>query len=134
MADTLKINLQNKIFDNILLRFPKKSDAIDAIAHLLDMGKDSVYRRLRGDTFLTPDELVKLARHFHISIDAMMFDQTDTVFFIFNMFSKPVRSFEDYVEKNSYFLLHAFSAIICLQTLHVGAHRVGFSVSSFAFV
>ncbi len=91
-------NLQEKILENILHRYPKKPDAVYAISQLLGVGKDAVYRRLRGDTFLNPDELSKLSQHFQISLDSLVFERTDTVFFVFNMFSKPVKSFEDYVE------------------------------------
>ena len=91
------ISLQDRLFDLILQRFPRKSDAIEALCQLLNSSKDPVYRRLRGETFLTSPELELLARHYQISLDSLVFEKSDALVCRFNAFSNPVKSFEDYL-------------------------------------
>ena len=95
-------SFQIKFFEDILEKFPKKSQAVDELSDLLKVGKDAVYRRLRGDTVLTPDELTILAKHFRISIDHYIFDNSDTVFFTFNSLSNEVRNFSDFFSTSAY--------------------------------
>lgn len=90
-------SLQDRLFELVLQKYARKSDAVDALCLLLNTSKDPVYRRLRGDTFLSPDELVLLARQYQISLDALVFDHTDTVVCNFNAFSHQVNSFDDYL-------------------------------------
>ena len=91
-------SLQDLVFQKILAHFPKKAVAVEKLSDLLGTGKDAIYRRLRGDTLLTPDELSKLALVFNISVDALIFEKADTVFFNFNTFAQKNNSFRDYLE------------------------------------
>ncbi|MBL7804262.1 MAG: hypothetical protein JNL02_11040 [Saprospiraceae bacterium] len=91
-------SLQQKIFDLILSRYARRADAVSALCALLDTTKDPVYRRLRGDTPLTPDELALLARHYHLSLDAVVYGQGDNLLCNFNAFSQQVRDFADYLQ------------------------------------
>jgi hypothetical protein len=97
--------LQEQLMEQIADRFNKRSEAVDAVSDLLGVGKDAVYRRFRGDTLLTPDDIVLLTRHFQVSLDALIFGDTDSVFFSFNAFSQKVTSIESYLE-NIQGLLH----------------------------
>lgn len=89
---------QTNFFDQILQKFPKKSQAVEELSDLLSVGKDAIYRRLRGDTLLTPDELKILALKYHISLDAMIYDTTNTVFCNYNAFTQKVTNFQQYLE------------------------------------
>lgn len=90
-------NIQTRFFNQLLHRFPRKADAVEALSELLNLSKDAVYRRLRGDTLLTPDELLDLAKKYRISLDALALGETDTVFFSYNTFSKPVKDLNDWL-------------------------------------
>lgn len=90
-------SLQQRLFDQILLQYPKRILAIDKLSSLLNLGRDAIYRRMRGDTILNPAELEQLAQHFQISLDSLVFGQTETVFFSFNGFDKGTRNFNDYL-------------------------------------
>ncbi len=89
-------SFQVKLFNAIIAQFPKRSEAVDAIGETLSLAKDAVYRRLRGVTVLTPDQLAELARQFNISIDALVGD-TDAVFFTYNIFSTGIKDFEQFL-------------------------------------
>lgn len=91
--------LQKKLLDKILDRYEKKAEAVDELAKLLNVGKDAIYRRLRNDTELKPDEISLLAQHFNLSIDTLIFEQSDSVFFSYNQFSTQVKSFEGYLQE-----------------------------------
>jgi len=91
-------NLQYRIIDKIIAKYPKKSEAIEAIAECLQISKDGVYRRLRGDTYLTPDELCALSVRYGISIDNMLREDFLNVLFKFNAFSNRVTDFESYLK------------------------------------
>jgi hypothetical protein len=62
-------NFQRAFFDRLEARFQKRSKMVLAVADLLSIGRDAVYRRLRGDTVLSADELMLLARTFDIRLD-----------------------------------------------------------------
>lgn len=51
------------------------------MAELLGMSTDSAYRRIRGETSLTFDELGKISSKFGISLDALMGQSTNDVVF-----------------------------------------------------
>lgn len=89
--------LQYQLLERILAKFAKKSEAVEEISELLNMTKDAVYRRLRGDTILAPDEIGQLARAFNISLDALVFEQSNTVFFTYNAFTSGAGNFDDYL-------------------------------------
>ena len=90
-------NLQIRIFELIEKFYPKRSQAVEALSEILNLGKDAIYRRIRGETLLTPDEMQILAIRYHLSLDAIIHKQTDTVFFSFNPFAHEVSNFEDYL-------------------------------------
>ncbi len=90
-------SLQEQFFDLVIARFPRRADAVEEISELLHLAKDAIYRRMRGDTFLSPTELGTLARHYHISLDALMLGQTNNVLFEFNAFSQKLHDFSDYL-------------------------------------
>ncbi len=91
-------NLQNYLFDSVLSKYPKKADAISALSDLLGVGSDAVYRRVRGDSDLTPKEISLIANKFKISVDSHIFNQTDHISFQFNPFVKTIKSFDDYLD------------------------------------
>lgn len=91
-------SLQDKIFDIILSRFPRRADAVEALCDILNLAKDPIYRRLRGDTFLSPNELCVLAQHFRFSLDSLVFGQSDNVVCNYNAFSRKMNEFSDFMD------------------------------------
>ena len=94
---TNEVSLQKYIFNEIQQRLGKRADQVETLADILKVGKDAVYRRMRGDTILTPDEIALLARHFNISLDTFAFQKANSVMFTFNPFTHIVKSFDDYL-------------------------------------
>ena len=61
----LQIHFLNRIKDII----PDSASLADELADVLEISTDSVYRRLRGETLLTVNEVYKLCTHYRISFD-----------------------------------------------------------------
>jgi len=91
------MDIQQLIFDEIEKRIPKNKQATTEIAKVLHMSSDAVYRRQRGDTALLAQELTELSEHFKISLDALLGQQSATVFSEFSGFAKPVQTFQDFL-------------------------------------
>lgn len=89
--------LQNQLLEEILNRFPKRSAAVEELAKLFGVQKDAVYRRLRGDTLLTPDEISLLTKTYNLSLDSIIYKESSTVFFNFTPFSNTVTNVSDYL-------------------------------------
>lgn len=60
---------QKSFFKQLESQFSKRGDMVNALSDVLNVGRDAVYRRLRGDTALSADELMLLARKYSISLD-----------------------------------------------------------------
>lgn len=90
--------MQGQFFDILQGRFSNKREMVDDLMELLNCGRDSAYRRVRGQSILPPSELALLARHYNISLDRLVFEQTNKVLFSFNAFNRVVTSFEDYFD------------------------------------
>jgi hypothetical protein len=90
-------SLQDLLFEQILSRYHRRADAVADLANLLNLAKDPIYRRLRGDTPLTPDEIGLLSNYFKISIDDLSKKKSDNVVFEFNAFSRKINHFSDYL-------------------------------------
>ena len=92
------MSLQDRIIEELLSHYAKRNEAVEELAELLHVGKDAVYRRLRGESMLRPDEIALLAKTYHFSLDALLSPKSGKISFSFNQFINPVRSFENYLE------------------------------------
>lgn len=93
-----RMSLQDQIFQIIAERYPSKVAMVDDLVRVLDFSKDAAYRRIRKDSALTPEELQQLALYYKISIDRLIFGQTNNVLFSFNAFNTIVNDFDDYFD------------------------------------
>ncbi len=91
--------LQQIIIDQILGHFDKKAEAVVFLSQLLGLSQDGVYRRLRGETLLTPDEMYTLSKEFKISIDNIINQDEQNLIFSFNAFEQPVTNFGTYMDQ-----------------------------------
>ena len=73
---------------------------VNEMSDLLEISHDSAYRRMRGETSLTFDEIGKLSNRYNISIDG--FNQSpdsQVVSFKYNTFEPTVASFRGYLSQ-----------------------------------
>lgn len=92
------MDLQKELLQKVIDGFGKKVDAVNELSDFFGVGKDAIYRRLRGDTLLTPDEIYKLVKHYRIPVHHMIFEDLDLVFFSFTPLSRKIKSVDDYLD------------------------------------
>jgi hypothetical protein len=74
-------DLQQIFFSTLKNTIPANISMVDEIAEVLNIGYDSVYRRIRGEKPIAMSELKILCDHFHISLDQVLQIQNDSVVF-----------------------------------------------------
>ena len=74
-------NIQSIFLDQIRQIIPKNLSFPDELAEVLNVSRDSVYRRIRGETILSLEEVKKLCGHYKISLDALLSPANDIVSF-----------------------------------------------------
>lgn len=97
-------DLQAYLFDSIIQKYPRKSEAIKSMSDILSISVDGIYRRMRGDSVLAPQELFTLARHFSISLDQFIHKKFNSVIFDFHNFSTLPGSIEAFLRNMLQFL------------------------------
>jgi len=76
---------------------PKNLSLADELAEVLDVSKDSAYRRLRGETTLSLSEIQKLCNHFEVSLDTLLSASNDSVTFQYRSIDGIEFTFEDWL-------------------------------------
>jgi transcriptional regulator with XRE-family HTH domain len=74
-------NIQSAFLDQIRSRIPENISFVDKLAELLTISRDSAYRRIRGETVLSLEEVKKLCDKFGVSLDALLSPSTSTSLF-----------------------------------------------------
>jgi len=81
------MNIQLSFFQSCKEK-SRASHFAQEVADLLHLNPDAAYRRIRGTTALTLDEIVILSRFYHVSFDSSMTFQSKMVPFQFNAMFK----------------------------------------------
>lgn len=85
--------IQGTLFNKIRSTLPGNISLADELADLLQVSSDSAYRRIRGETALTIDEIITICRHFKISFDSLTTSQTGIVSFSY----KEIKNSADFI-------------------------------------
>ncbi|MCK5171626.1 MAG: hypothetical protein KAQ75_17235 [Bacteroidales bacterium] len=88
-----QLEFLNRIKDLI----PSNTSIVYELSELLDISTDSMYRRLRGETSLTFDEVVILCNHFKISFDSFINLESGNVTFNYTLMTEGEDSFKKYL-------------------------------------
>jgi hypothetical protein len=76
--------IQLSFLNKVKQALPVNLSMVDELAELLSTSNDSAYRRMRGETLLSIDEIALICRHFKVSFDTQ--SQADTGSVLFNYF------------------------------------------------
>ena len=74
-------NIQSTLFARIKTMLPENGLMADQLADLLQISKDSVYRRIKGEKPLLFEEIVTIARTFNISLDEIINTGAENIVF-----------------------------------------------------
>ena len=77
---------------------PATTSLVNELSDLLELSIDSAYRRLRGETQLTLDEILTICNHFKISFDTFIDVSSNTVTFEYMEMTDKEESFANYLE------------------------------------
>lgn len=92
------IDIQKILFSKVKQAMPPHVSPVDEIADLLNISNDSAYRRLRGEKQLDLTELQLLARHYHISLDALMNADSNTYVFSGSLIDGEKTGIKEYLQ------------------------------------
>lgn len=72
-------NIQTDFLNQIRNKLPNNASFADELAELLNVSRDSAYRRIRGETVLSLDEVKKLYDKYGLSIDGIISPDSNMV-------------------------------------------------------
>ncbi len=90
----IQIQFLNRINDLI----PKETSLVVELSDLLEISSDSAYRRMRGETMLTIEEIVTLCDKFNISFDAFSRKETGLVTFRYKLIEPQKENLLEYMK------------------------------------
>ncbi len=90
------IPMQLQFLDKIKSLTSPQNNPAEELADLLDISSDSVYRRFRGDTNLTLEDILRLCEHYKVDFDFKSYS-TNLVLFRYNYLFNQV-GFEKYLK------------------------------------
>jgi hypothetical protein len=100
MAKTLKnLPLQNIFIQKLKENLPKNVGLAEEMAEILQISTDSAYRRIRGETDLSIDEVYLLTKKYNISVDSVFSNLSDTVTFAYTKLTDSADNFEKYLSR-----------------------------------
>jgi hypothetical protein len=89
--------------ENFITRFrqalPPGLGVAEELSDILGVSIDSAYRRIRGETDLTLDEMYAITRRYPISIDETFSNRGDTVTFGYTKLTNSAENFENYLAR-----------------------------------
>lgn len=90
--------IQGALISKIRSTLPANISLADELADLLQVSSDSAYRRIRGETALTIEEITAICLHYKISFDALTSSQPGLVTFSYHEVNND-RDFIDYLKE-----------------------------------
>ncbi len=70
MTRQVNNSFQHVFLERLAKRFSSRSEMVRQVSGVLHVGRDAVYRRMRGDTALTADEMMLLSETFQLKLEA----------------------------------------------------------------
>lgn len=94
MTETDFTIIQKQFLQKIEDLIPKETSLVFELSEILGISTDSAYRRMRGETLLTIDEIIKICNNYNVSFDAFSKSETGQVTF---RYSDPEPSFASFL-------------------------------------
>jgi hypothetical protein len=98
MVQVEQLSLQSLFLRGVEDVIPTNSSLVAELSDILEISTDSAYRRMRGETLLTINEIAKLCEHFNISFDAFSKVESGTVTFSYVPMEVSAESFANYLQ------------------------------------
>lgn len=95
----LELKIQDHFVNRLKLLLPPGIGLAEELADILQVSTDSAYRRIRGETELTIEEIFKITKKYAISIDDVFSNQSNTVTFAYTKLTDSAKNFEEYLTR-----------------------------------
>ena len=100
-------SIQSAFLEQVRKRLSDNVSFADELAEILNISRDSAYRRIRGETILSLDEAKTLHNRFGISLDVLFSDTSEMVTFhrrVVNLKDYTLEKWANSIQKNLEFL------------------------------
>lgn len=91
-------SLQGVFLQQITDRLPPDVSLVNELADLLHVSNDSAYRRIRGETSLTFEEIFELSQKYQISLDALSGGSSNAITFRYKTLNAETLNMEQYLD------------------------------------
>lgn len=99
MADnSIKNPIQLKFFEKLKQSVSQNISVANEIADVLEISQDGAYRRMRGESILSMDEMIKLCKYFKISPDVSTIEDETSATFHFQRMIHDENGYEEYLK------------------------------------
>jgi hypothetical protein len=98
IENTVKNPVQLRFFEKLKQTVPPNVSLANDIADVLEISADGAYRRMRGESILSLDEMVKLCKHYRISLDFLAGTDDSTATFHFKKMISDEKGFDEYIQ------------------------------------
>ncbi len=72
LMTTTNDSIQSSFLEQVKNRLPSNLSFVDELAEILNISRDSAYRRIRGETVLSLDEVKKICNQYGVSLDSLL--------------------------------------------------------------
>jgi hypothetical protein len=90
-------NIQSLFLEKVKDQLPPNLSLADELAEVLNISRDSAYRRIRGDTVLSLDETKIICHRYGVSIDGLLSPAADMVSFKLTVLNAETFPFDKYL-------------------------------------
>lgn len=90
-------NVQSSFLEQVKKKLPANVSLADEIAEVLNISRDSAYRRIRGETVLSLDEAKTLCTKFGLSLDSLLAIQSEIIPFRHLVVNNKPETFEQWL-------------------------------------
>jgi len=98
MAKKTEESAQMVLMQRLKDSLPSNISLVDELADLLNVSNDSAYRRMRGETALSIEDIAAICKHFKLSFDAFLNSHDNgLVTFSYHQLNSHVNSFKEYL-------------------------------------
>jgi len=91
-------SIQSSFLEQVKSRLPANLSFVDELAEILNISRDSAYRRMRGETVLSLDEVKKICNHFGVSLDSLLSPSAEVVSFQFRAWDQGEFTFDTFLK------------------------------------
>lgn len=90
-------NIQPLFLEQVKAKLPPHVSFPDELAEVLHISRDSAYRRIRGETILSLEEVRAICNHYHLSLDLLLAPTNDSISFNHRAINATTFTFADWL-------------------------------------